>query len=81
LGVAHREVLDLQLLVRRHHQHRHPPPSAEIVRRAEPAVLRASSTSTPSTPNPAHTRARTSASFSPIPAVNTTASSRPSAAA
>ena len=29
----------------------------------------------------AHTRARTSASFSPIPAVNTTASSRPSAAA
>ena len=81
----HREGLlgDLQLLVRRHHQHRHarcrPPRSSGSPGTAPCCAPRPART--PSTPRPAHTRARTSASFSPIPAVNTTASSRPSAAA
>jgi hypothetical protein len=45
------------------------------------AVLRASSTRSPNPESPAHTRPRTSASFSPIPAVKTSASTPPSAAA
>src|SRR5262249_52273190 len=52
-----------------------------VLMRGPPRALAAASSSTPSHAAPWHTRSRMTAAFSPIPPVNTIASSPPSAAA